>query len=205
MTAIRLPAQPVAALLVGAWIGLAAGVATACLQGVFSSDWNTVANSGAVWTAVAFAATLALTRTPAVAAAVGLLALIGEVVGYYVYAVEVLHMPVMRSAVVLWTVAALWIGPLTGFTAFHARWSRGWRQMAALCALAGVIAGEGAYLIRVAGVPRSGWVEVAVAGVLVVAAVAVGRAPARGRLVALSAGMVAAAAVYAAYRLLAIG
>jgi hypothetical protein len=205
MTSIRVPSSPVAGLATAALAGLAAGVLTAYLQGVVSADWNTVANSGAVWTVVAFIATAALARTSAAAAVGGLLVLVGEVAGYYGYVADVRHLPVWHSAEVLWTVAALWIGPLTGLAAYRARSGDPAQRMTALAALAGVLAGEGAYLVRIAGVPMSGWVELALAAALATGATVTGSVSLRVRSAALAVGALVAAAVYVAYRLLAFG
>ncbi len=205
MTAIRVPSSPVVGLATAAFAGLAAGVLTAYLQGVVSADWNTVANSGAVWTVVAFAATAALARTTTTAAVGGLLVLVGEVAGYYGYVAQVRQVAAGHSAEVLWTVAALWIGPLIGLAAYRARWGDAAQRMTSLAALAGVLAGEGAYLVRIAGVPRSGWVELVLAAVLATAAIVIGSTPLRVRSAAFIVGAVVAAAVYLAYRLLAFG
>jgi hypothetical protein len=90
---------------------MGAGGLTAYLQGVVPAGWSTIANSGAVWTVVAVAVAAAVGRIWSIAVAAGLLALLGEVVGYYAYLAEV-HIPASRAELLLWTVAALWIGPL---------------------------------------------------------------------------------------------
>jgi hypothetical protein len=58
--------------------------------------------------------------------------------------------------------------------------------------------GEGAYLARLAGVPRAGWVEVVI-GTAGVAATLLAPAPARARLAAVTVSASVAAAVYVAY------
>jgi hypothetical protein len=201
MTAIHVSPRSVTALFTAAVAGIAAGGLTAYLQGVLDEDWNTIANSGAVWTVVAFLAAVALGRTPLTAALSGTLVLVGEVAGYYSYVSDVRHIAALRSAELLWTLAALWIGPLAGYAAFRARWGVASQRATALLGIAGVIAGEGAYLIRVAGVPGSGWVELAIGGAI--AAWVLGRTPlaARARLAALGAGALTALAVYIVYRL----
>src|SRR4051812_27186474 len=110
---VRLPAAAIA--------GLVAGGLTCLLQEFVPTDWNTAVNSGAVWTVVAFAVAALVAHTWAGAAVAGLLVLVGEVAGYYLYLAEVRHLPGLHSAEILWTVAALWIGPLTGLAAFRAR------------------------------------------------------------------------------------
>lgn len=188
-----------AALLGAAITGVGAGALTAYLQGVLSENWNTIANSGAVWTVVAFAAALVFGRSRFSAGLSGTLVLVGEVAGYYAYVADVRHLPVLHAAELLWTLAALWVGPLAGLAAWAVRWGRPDQRSIALAAMAGVVAGEGCYLIRVAAVPRSGWVEVviAVAG----AAVTLVALPAavRARVTALGVGLFVTAAVYLAY------
>ncbi|MDT4913628.1 MAG: hypothetical protein QOC66_2756 [Pseudonocardiales bacterium] len=200
MTAIRASTSSVAALGVAAVAGTAAGALTAHLQGVFPAAWSTIANSGAVWTVVAFALAAALGRTRATAVTAGLLVLLGEVAGYYIY-LAARGLPATETEQVLWTMAALWIGPLVGIAAFAARWGTAVQRMAALTGLAGVLAGEGGHLIRLAGLPKPGWVEVVLAAVLATEALTSGRVPVRMRAAALGLGAATAAAVYLAYGL----
>jgi hypothetical protein len=203
MTSIRIAPSAIATLTTAALAGLAAGALTAYLQGVVSADWNTVANSGAVWTLVAFAVAIALGRSQTTAVAAGLLALVGEDAGYYIYVADVRHLPVVHLAELFWTIAALWIGPLTGLAAFRVRWGSAEQRMTALTAVAGVVAGEGCYLIRLAGVPAAGWVELALAATLGSCAIAAASVPFRTRSAALATGAITAAVVYLAYRSLA--
>jgi hypothetical protein len=204
MTTLRAPSAPIG-IPAAARGGLLAGALTCLLQGVLPGDWNTVVNSGAVWTVVAFGAAALLASTERTAMIAGLLVLVGEVAGYYLYLADVRHLPGLPSAEILWTVAALWIGPLTGFAAYRARWGDTGQRMTALASIAGVIAGEGMYLVRIAGVPTSGWVEVATGIAIAGAALTSRPAPTRARAGALVSGLAVAIAVYAAYRLLAFG
>jgi Family of unknown function (DUF6518) len=204
MTTIRTPtwsAPGLTAGLVGACgLGLAAGAVTAYLQRVLPPDWDTLANSGAVWTVFAFLATLPLARRPAPAVAGSTGLLVGEVVGYYVYLARVEHLAATAAEQVLWTLAALWIGPLVGLGAFAVRWGSGEQRSRALLALCGVVGGEGAYLWRIAEVPRAGLAEVVLAllgGVVVSTTVPVSG---RGRLTGAATGLLIGAAVYLAYR-----
>jgi hypothetical protein len=205
MTSLRLPAASVATAVGSALAGMFAGALTCYLQGVLCADWNTAVNSGAVWTLVAFVLAAGLARTPTLAGVFGLLVLTGEVAGYYLYLADVRHLAAGHTAEVLWTMAALWIGPLTGLGAFCARWGSAAQRMAALAALAGVLAGEGGYLVRVADVPRAGWVELVLSALLATGALAARPAPLRVRGAALGTGVAVAVAVYLAYRLLAFG
>jgi hypothetical protein len=205
MTTLRAPSTAMVVLPAAALAGVVAGGLTCLLQQFLPGDWNTVVNSGAVWTVVAFAVAALFARTQGSAAIAGLLVLVGEVAGYYLYLADVRHLPGLHSAEILWTVAALWIGPLTGLAAYRARWGDAGQRMTALAAIAGVIAGEGAYLVRVAGVAKAGWVEIVIGLGATAAALAWGRASIRVRVGALATGVVIAGAVYTAYRLLAFG
>ena len=187
------------ALLGAAGVGIAAGGLTAYLQGVLSASWNTVANSGAVWTIVAALAAGALGRHRSTAIAAGLLVLVGEVVGYYAYVSNVEHLPVLRAEEALWMVAAVWIGPLAGRAAFAVRWGSAGQRVVALLAFCGVLAGEGAYLWRLADVPRAGTVEVVAAGVGAAAALLLVPAALRWRALAAAGFALVAAGVYLAY------
>src|SRR4051812_34360355 len=81
-------------LLVLAFIvGVAAGVGTSYLQGVLPGPTNSLANSGAVWSMVAFLVTLASRQRGARAAVIGALALLGEVAGYYAIASPLRDIP----------------------------------------------------------------------------------------------------------------
>lgn len=203
MTTLRAPSAPIG-IPAAALAGLLAGALTCLLQGVVPTDWNTAVNSGAVWTVVAFGAAALLTRTQSAAVIVGLLVLVGEVAGYYLYLADVRHLPGLRSEELLWTVAALWIGPLTGLAAYRARWGDVAARMTALAAIAGVVAGEGVYLVRFGGMVRSGWVEIGLGMTATAVALTLRPAAARVRAGALLSGLVVAIAVYAAYRLLAV-
>jgi len=204
MTTLRAPSAPIG-IPAAALGGLLAGALTCLLQGVLPGDWNTVVNSGAVWTVVAFGVAALVAATERTAMLAGLLVLVGEVAGYYLYLADVRHLPGLHTAEVLWTVAALWIGPLTGLAAYRARWGDAAQRMTALAAIAGVIAGEGVYLVRIGGMVRSGWVEIVIGALITATALAWGRAPWRARASALATGTGVAAAVYIAYRLLALG
>ena len=205
MTTLRVPSVSLVTLPVSALGGLVAGGLTCLLQEYAPTDWNTAVNSGAVWTVVAFAVAALVGRTQANAAVAGLLVLVGEVAGYYAYLAGVRHLPGLHSAEILWTVAALWIGPLAGLTAHRARWGDQVQRMTAIAAIAGVVAGEGAYLVRWGGMVHSGWIEITIATIVTAAALASRRAPWHARAGALAIGLVVAACVYTSYRLLAFG
>ena len=63
--------------------GVSCGVLTLWMQGRLNGNWEVLGNSGAVWTVVAVALAALLGRSAAGSAVAGLLALLGEVAGYY--------------------------------------------------------------------------------------------------------------------------
>ncbi len=205
MTAIRTATWSVAALAAALGAGLAAGAGTVELQRVDPVALSTVANSGAVWSLVALVVAATVARARATAVVAGLLALTGEVAGYYLWVSQVRHIPVLPSEELLWTVAALWIGPLLGLAAFAVRWGPNEHRTVALSAVAGVVAGEGWYLIRIAGLPGSGWVELGVAAAVGAGAQVGSARTAQTRFSAIGAGVLTAVIVYSAYQLLSFG
>lgn len=149
MTAV--PAQLRSSLVAPATVfgcaagGLVAGAATSWLQGELPGTWNTLADSGAVWTLVAALLAWAAARTRGVAFAAGLVALVGEVAGYYL-AAAARDIPTTNPERLLWTVAALWVGPLAGLAGFCVRRSPATYRVVAGLGLCGVLAGEGLHL-----------------------------------------------------------
>ena len=133
-------------VLMAAGGGLLLGVITNLAQGWLPGAWNQIANSGAVWSAVAFAAGALLYRRsgPLQAAIGGLAAEIGLVVGYYGYA------EIGRDGVgnllfpLIWLGLACVAGPLFGVAG---QWWRGdhdeRRRVAGLAAFAGLFGMEG--------------------------------------------------------------
>jgi uncharacterized protein DUF6518 len=159
----RPAAVPALVVALALAVGLAVGVGTSYLQGVLPGAWNTAANSGAVWAAVGFAVAAYRPRRPAWAATAGALVLLGEVTGYYLIAAPVRDIATSRAEVLLWTIAALVLGPLAGLGGWL--WHRGTARarVGAGAALCGTFGGEGAHLVRLAGAPAAGWVEIAAA------------------------------------------
>ncbi|MFI6253906.1 DUF6518 family protein [Streptomyces sp. NPDC051016] len=126
--------------------GVLLGVLTNLAQGWLPGAWNQLANSGAVWSAVAFAggALLAGRGTALRAAVGGLGAEVGLVVGYYGYAefgrdgMGALLFPLV------WLGMACVAGPLFGAAAHW--WRRGTDarvRIAGLAAFAGLFGMEG--------------------------------------------------------------
>jgi hypothetical protein len=199
MTAMRAPTYAPAALLASAVAGIAAGVATLALQGVLPGAWNTLADSGAVWTVIAFATAAALRGSRRLAVTSGLLVLVGEVFGYYVVAAAQQGIAVTVSEQVLWTVAALWIGPLAGLAGYWWRHGSPARSVASGCGLAGVMAGEGLHALVRNGATASGAAELAAGAVLAVVALSLRRARWSERALAVGVGLLVVGLTFLAY------
>lgn len=148
------------AVTVAALGGLLLGVLTNLAQGWLPGAWNQLANSGAVWSAVAFVAGALLAERGTVLRAVtaGLCAEVGLVVGYYGYAefgrdgMGSLYFPLV------WLGMACVAGPLFGIAA-HA-WRHGthaWSRIAGLAAFAGLFGMEGAMYARVLHYMPQAW------------------------------------------------
>ncbi|MFJ8113150.1 DUF6518 family protein [Streptomyces sp. NPDC096132] len=136
-------ATTMAATTVG---GALLGVLTNLAQGWLPGAWNQLANSGAVWSAVAFVAGALLAGSGTVlrSAVGGLCAEAGLVVGYYGYAefgrdgMGALFFPL------IWLGMACVAGPLFGVAAYW--WRREgdvWRRVVGLAAFAGLFGMEG--------------------------------------------------------------
>lgn len=132
--------------------GLGLGILTVLGQGLLPGNWHRIANSGAVWVAVAFAvgAFMASDRTAALAGAGTLL---GAVVGYYVTVPWLVEGAASSSrSVAIWGVTALIGGPVFGLAGRWWRTGTEGRRAIAIGLLGGAFAGEGAYtMIHIAG------------------------------------------------------
>lgn len=161
-------ASPTEALAYSLAGGLTLGVLTNLAQGWLPGAWNQIANSGAVWTAFAFAAGAALAgrcRYPLLAAA-GLCVEIGLVAGYYGYAVLARNDDVVSllGRPVMWAAFACVAGPI--FAVAAAWWRRGrtvWHRSAGLGALGGVFGAEGLHYAVVLHYPAQAWACAAIA------------------------------------------
>lgn len=130
--------------------GLLLGGVTLVLQGLLPGSWNQLANSGAVWSAGAFAAGGCLSVTARRAAIVGLATLLGADVGYYASTTVFLHQDLSAAALrgpVIWAVVALVAGPLFGLAGCWYGGDRPRRRLAAICLLSAVFVAEGLYLL----------------------------------------------------------
>ena len=143
--------------------GLAVGIATSYLQGVLPGASNTLANTGAVWSALGFGLVVAAALRGWPASVAGGIALLGEVVGYYLIASPLRGFPSTTFERVLWVAAALVIGPVVGWAAGWWATDRPWRRLAAVAMMAGIVVGEGLHgLLRIEGGGPQWWLEVVV-------------------------------------------
>jgi hypothetical protein len=179
--------------------GLAVGVVTSWMQGVLPRSSDFLANSGAVWLVIAFLLASWPARRASIAVAAGVVALAGEVVGYYAIAAPVRHIATSSSERLLWGAAALLIGPLVGLAAFRARTGRPGERVAAAAAVCGVVAGEGLYALERLSYHEQGGIEIAVgAAALWLVTYRLGRSWG-SRAIGLPVAVGAAVAVYVAY------
>lgn len=180
--------------------GRVLGVVTQTLQGVLGRGWNVLANSGAIWLVGAFLLSAAIHAGTRASALAGWGVLLGALVGYYGSAWWLDGVPFGAvSVLVIWFLAACAGGPVFGIAGSWWRARRGWRHVAALALLGGVLIAEGIYLLaRVQTQGRAGWVEI-VAGLLV--PLLLGRT-ARDRLLGLAGLPLVALLAYAVYLIL---
>jgi hypothetical protein len=167
---------------------------------VLPAPSDTLANSGAVWSIVAFLVALASWQQGGRSAAIGALALLGEVAGYYALAAPIRDIPSSTNERLFWIAAAIVVGPVVGLAA---GWWTGGRLMGRLTAssmMSGIVLGEGVHgLVRVEFGEMRWWIEVVLgAAVGSIAATYYGKST-FWRVVGIGATLVVAAAVYAAY------
>jgi hypothetical protein len=194
------PTTAVVPLLVAVVGGLLAGVLTSVLQGALPGRWNALADSGAVWTVVAFALALPAVREAWVSVAAGTLALLGEVVGYYAVALPLREIASSPSERVMWTCAALVVGPFVGLAARWVRRGTGTERTVAVLALDGVAIGEALHrLARIPGQEGVGQAWLLVALAVAAVTLVVGGASWQGRVLAVGAAAVTASGVALVY------
>ncbi|MFD4373380.1 DUF6518 family protein [Streptomyces sp. NPDC058486] len=168
--------------------GLALGVLTNLAQGWLPYPWGQIANSGAVWSCVAFAAGAVLFRraAPRQAALGGLGAEVALVIGYYGYAEW--GRDGMGSLVfpLLWLGLACVAGPLFGVAGHWLGRPRDtWRRVVGIAALAGVFGMEAIQYAWVLHYAPQAWTCLAI---LLLVPLLLGRSP-RERLLALAAAV----------------
>jgi hypothetical protein len=148
------------ALLVGG-AGLATGGLTLLGQAHLDAEWNRLANSGAIWLAVAFAvgSRMASDREAVVA---GTATLLFALVGYQL-AARVTGASISVTGLVIWSGTALVGGPVYGLAGRRWGVGAGRSRVVALALLGAVFVAEGAYtLLVIPDLARTGWVEVVV-------------------------------------------
>jgi hypothetical protein len=147
--------------LLVAGAGLATGGLTLLGQGVLDAEWNRLANSGAIWLAVAFVvgSRMASDREAFVA---GTATLLFALVGYEV-AARVTGASISVAGLVIWSGTALVGGPVYGFAGRRWRVGVGRDLVLAVALLGAVFVAEGAYtLLAIPDLARVGLVEVVV-------------------------------------------
>jgi hypothetical protein len=193
---VRRYGWPVVALL----LGVGAGIATSYLQGELPGSWNTLANSGAVWTVVAFGIAAAVVFTRGATVVAGLAALLGEVLGYYAVASPIRGIATSTSERALWIAAAVVAGPLVGYAAWLCRRGRPAARLAAGLAMCGVVAGEGVHgVLRISHTSAAAWVEIGLGVAIAMVLLARAVAPWRARVGAAGLGVCTALAVALVY------
>jgi hypothetical protein len=159
-------------LAVAIGLGFAIGLLTLIGQGHLPGAWQHLANTGGPWLVGAFFIG-AFMPTWRWAAATGLVALLGCLLGYYVAAQVIVDASSPVGMIAFWVGTALVGGPLFGVAGYWWRGAHGWRDAQAwgqwrravgAGLLGAVIVAEGLYLLQI--VPAddrpAGWVEVAV-------------------------------------------
>jgi MFS family permease len=150
--------RPAVLVVVAAIAGLALGIFTFLGQGIANDEWNTLVNSGAVWSLAAFIVG-AFGTFDLLAVGVGITTLLGAVAGYYVSATIKLGFESAFSGIIFWGLVAVVAGPLFGLAGYWWRNKARWQHMLAIGFLGGIFAGEGVYtLLLIPHKPISGWV-----------------------------------------------
>lgn len=148
-------------VLLVAGAGLATGGLTLLGQGEFDAEWNRLANSGAIWLAVAFAVGSRM-RSDREAVIAGTATLLFALVGYQL-AARVMGASVGVTGLLIWSGTALVGGPVYGFVGRRWAAGAGRDRTLALALLGAVFVAEGAFtLLAIPDLARTGWVEVVV-------------------------------------------
>jgi hypothetical protein len=153
-------------LLICLVIGLIIGGLTLLLQSLLPSSVIQIANSGAVWSVVAF---IIGRRTSSRSRAMlgGLIALIGEVLGYYTVSYFANLMDIMPSTLAVvgyWLVIALVAGPVFGWAGYVSVHRDRLVQRVGMAAMAAAFIGEGLYLLTILSTPNTTilWIIIAI-------------------------------------------
>ncbi|GII59611.1 hypothetical protein Pth03_80000 [Planotetraspora thailandica] len=191
-------------MVIAAVAGLAVGAATSGLQTILPAEAGPLANSGAPWTLAAMIIVIAIRRTGWRAGALGTLAMLGEVAGYY--ATSALRgFAVGTFYVIFWTVAALVAGAASGVAAAWLRDGGPSARVAGIVLPAGILAGEGFYLwhgVGVAELEPYGIISLATGAAGGIIAIALAGRTITQRLAGIAGIPVVAVALYSAYMVL---
>lgn len=152
-------------------IGLVLGVLTLALQKLLPNDVVQLANSGAVWVIVAFMIGRTV-RSRKIAMIAGLLAVVGEVLGYYAaaYVADLMDISTGTLAVIgVWVAIGLVAGPLFAAGGSLSKQGTGLIQSLGTAALGAIFIGEGLYLMTIQPTPNTGllWLAIAAAITLI--------------------------------------
>lgn len=101
-------------------VGIIIGIFTVLGQGILPGNWNSLANSGAVWLIPAFFIG-AIGSTKIKSAIFSIISLWGMVTGYYAYAILINKIPESTNYIILWSVIAIIGGLIFGLGGFF--WS----------------------------------------------------------------------------------
>jgi hypothetical protein len=146
-------------------LGVATGILTLAGQAVLPAEWNRLANSGAVWTAVAF---VVGSRSPTArsAAVLGTVTLLLALVSYDL-AARITAIGLSTTGLVIWGATAIVAGPLAGLGGWLWRSPGRW-SMAGPAFVGAVFSAEGLHtLLRLPELAKVGWIELAVGPVIV--------------------------------------
>lgn len=155
-------------LLLSLLVGLVIGGLTFVLQGLLPDGVIQVANSGAVWSVVAFVIGRRV-HSWKIAVVGGALALIGEVFGYYAiaYVSNLVELSTGSLAVIgVWMLIACIAGPLFGAGGYWSVHGTGRLQQLATASLGAIFIGEGLYLMSVLPTIATGLLWFAIAAVI---------------------------------------
>ena len=133
-------------VIIGIAAGLVIGAMTAVGQNVLSGNLFQLTNSGAIWVIITFVmGRYASSQTTAIVA--GMLALVGELVGYYVtvWLISPYVSPLWR--ILAWCAVAVIAGPLLAWGGYVSRHISGRARFVGLAMLGAIFIGEGLYLI----------------------------------------------------------
>lgn len=131
-------------LLLAALVGALVGVLTVLGQKYLPGDWNSLANSGAVWLVPAFFTALCMKQSRGKSMALCILCLLLCVFGYYgLEAWMNGHSFPVGGMIVVWLGCAVLGGAIFGYGAYLHGSGKGWKRSVAINLLPAVFLAEG--------------------------------------------------------------